>query len=264
VKKLIQSTDSNGESALFKAVHAASFDAIVAFINAGALASLKNQHGKTALDVASERGAERIVHYLKQQITRENMTKCWYCHTMSQIGTKRCSRCHYARYCNRECQVADWKEHKKSCEPVVLAKANGHFIEEEEETSPDVGDYIIARAHHKNGSVKHITVSTASELHVEARDHHRKLQRQSSQAKTEFTALVQIPKNVQNGPLLVKDTKKSFISFVAPNEQGYKILVSKINKNSPRGHSAAYFRCEFDSAFPGTTKIFASTCASSI
>ena len=65
VKKLIQSTDSNGESALFKAVHAASFDAIVALINAGALASLKNQHGKTALDVASERGAERIVHYLK-------------------------------------------------------------------------------------------------------------------------------------------------------------------------------------------------------
>lgn len=65
MKKLIQSTDSNGESALFKAVHAASFDAIVALINAGALASLKNQHGKTALDVASERGAERIVHYLK-------------------------------------------------------------------------------------------------------------------------------------------------------------------------------------------------------
>ena len=60
------------------------------------------------------------------------------------------------------------------------------------------------------------------DLHAEARDHHRKLQR-SQQAKTEFTALVQIPKNVQNGPLLVKDTKKSFISFVSPNEQGYKV-----------------------------------------
>ena len=118
--------------------------------------------------------------------------------------------------------MADWKEHKKSCEPVVLAKANGHFIE----SSSDPSDYIIARANHKNGSVKHITVNTAGELHAEARDHHRKLQRQSThQAKTEFTALVQIPKNVQNGPLLVKDTKKSFISFVAPNEQGYKVIL---------------------------------------
>ena len=65
-------------------------------------------------------------------------------------------------------------------------------------------------------------MNNSGDLHAEARDHHRKLQR-SQNAKTEFTALVQIPKNVENGPLLVKDTKKSFISFVAPNEQGYKV-----------------------------------------
>ena len=65
-------------------------------------------------------------------------------------------------------------------------------------------------------------MSNLGDLHAEARDHHRKLQRNQN-AKTEFTALVQIPKNVENGPLLVKDTKKSFISFVAPNEQGYKV-----------------------------------------
>ena len=113
-------------------------------------------------------------------MTRENMTKCWYCHRMSQIGTKRCSRyflfchlfcqhkfrCHYARYCNRECQVADWKEHKKTCEPVVLAKANGHFLSELLESVDDPLDYIIARASHKNGSVKSITVNTAGELNV--------------------------------------------------------------------------------------------------
>ena len=72
-------------------------------------------------------------------------------------------RCHYARYCNRECQVADWKEHKKTCEPVVLAKANGHFLSELLESVDDPLDYIIARASHKNGSVKSITVNTAGE-----------------------------------------------------------------------------------------------------
>ena len=70
--------------------------------------------------------------------------------------------------------------------------------------------------------LRYISNPYVGDLHAEARDHHRKLQR-SQQAKTEFTALVQIPKNVQNGPLLVKDTKKSFISFVSPNEQGYKV-----------------------------------------
>ena len=75
-------------------------------------------------------------------------------------------RCHYARYCNRECQVADWKEHKKTCEPVVLAKANGHFLSELLESVDDPLDYIIARASHKNGSVKSITVNTAGELKI--------------------------------------------------------------------------------------------------
>lgn len=71
-------------------------------------------------------------------------------------------------------------------------------------------------------------MTSSGDLHAEARDHHRKLQR-SQNAKTEFTALVQIPKNVENGPLLVKDTKKSFISFVAPNEQGYKVWTNASN-----------------------------------
>ena len=31
-------------------------------------------------------------------------------------GTKPCSRCHIARYCGRECQLADWaRRHKHGC-----------------------------------------------------------------------------------------------------------------------------------------------------
>ncbi|KAJ3104609.1 hypothetical protein HDU96_008861 [Phlyctochytrium bullatum] len=32
---------------------------------------------------------------------------------------KQCSKCKVAEYCSRECQVADWKEHKKVCAPLA-------------------------------------------------------------------------------------------------------------------------------------------------
>ena len=32
-------------------------------------------------------------------------------------GKQRCSRCKVVYYCGRECQQADWKEHKKTCQP---------------------------------------------------------------------------------------------------------------------------------------------------
>lgn len=32
-----------------------------------------------------------------------------------KLGIKACSKCHYAMYCSRECQVADYKQHKRQC-----------------------------------------------------------------------------------------------------------------------------------------------------
>ena len=34
---------------------------------------------------------------------------------------KSCSRCKRVRYCSRECQVKDWKTHKKFCKEVQKA-----------------------------------------------------------------------------------------------------------------------------------------------
>ncbi|KAG9769321.1 hypothetical protein ABEF93_001447 [Exophiala dermatitidis] len=39
--------------------------------------------------------------------------KCAICSKTTDL--KRCSKCHIIQYCSRQCQAADWKKHKKSC-----------------------------------------------------------------------------------------------------------------------------------------------------
>uniref|UniRef100_A0A7S1Y3F6 MYND-type domain-containing protein n=1 Tax=Grammatophora oceanica TaxID=210454 RepID=A0A7S1Y3F6_9STRA len=40
--------------------------------------------------------------------------KCWSCNE-AMTGNNWCSRCEVARYCSRECQTSDWKNHHRGC-----------------------------------------------------------------------------------------------------------------------------------------------------
>jgi len=208
----------------------------------------------------------RIKTLLEKAQEKDNASKCWYCEKVSHNGTKRCSRCHYARYCDRNCQVSHWKTHKLSCEPVVLSRSNGHFMTYLfPEHKEDFSDFVCIKMHHKNGMSKNVTVNSLGELYEDSKQVHRSFQAPDDTRRTEFTALVQMPKPPQtDGPLLVQDIKRTIQSFVSFNEPGYGLLCQKITKNSTGEKRSAYFKCEFDSAFPGTVKIFASTCASSV
>ena len=37
------------------------------------------------------------------------------CEVCDQVSTKVCSKCKNQHYCSRDCQRADWKQHKKVC-----------------------------------------------------------------------------------------------------------------------------------------------------
>jgi hypothetical protein len=56
---------------------------------------------------------------------------CRHCQKIEtrQVDTSavlmKCQRCKIAYYCNRECQVADWKSHKKACSDVGSGNASG-------------------------------------------------------------------------------------------------------------------------------------------
>jgi len=39
--------------------------------------------------------------------------ECSYCKQVKECRS--CSKCHFRYYCSRQCQVRDWKEHKKEC-----------------------------------------------------------------------------------------------------------------------------------------------------
>jgi hypothetical protein len=40
-----------------------------------------------------------------------------------QGNNRKCSGCHTARYCGKECQVKDWKPHKPDCKALAAAAA---------------------------------------------------------------------------------------------------------------------------------------------
>ncbi|KAF8846769.1 hypothetical protein BDZ45DRAFT_812071 [Acephala macrosclerotiorum] len=58
---------------------------------------------------------------LKERLERIYDNKCQVCQRgKTQDGTTllRCERCRFVKYCSKECQRMDWKEHKKGCKPL--------------------------------------------------------------------------------------------------------------------------------------------------
>ncbi|RDB17073.1 hypothetical protein Hypma_001716 [Hypsizygus marmoreus] len=51
---------------------------------------------------------------LAQQKDERRCTRCGVIASEAE-GLKVCGKCKFSRYCSRECQVADWSDHKKTC-----------------------------------------------------------------------------------------------------------------------------------------------------
>lgn len=82
--------------------------------------------------------------------------------------------------------------------------------------------HFVSTDHSDFRAVKSVTTSSIKDIYEESRNVHRAFQTPGD-SRTEFTVLVQMPKNIENGPLLVKNVKRTFTAFVAPDEQGYQV-----------------------------------------
>ena len=123
--------DKNGETVLHYAVRYGSPQIIQLLVSRGATTLKANKEGKLSFQLCSDSDTRwtflqnfwltktilygyflkmgifsvflyipyfRTYNILKQQMLRENLMKCSFCQEQSQVGTKRCSRCHHARY----------------------------------------------------------------------------------------------------------------------------------------------------------------------
>ena len=69
----------------------------------------------------AEKAAEVVVKEEEGEPTKKAARVCEKC-GKSATTTKRCGGCKLVRYCSEECQLGDWKEHKKSCKNAVARK----------------------------------------------------------------------------------------------------------------------------------------------
>ena len=65
---------------------------------------------KQLAQVVDNNEALQLIDSIMNKLTRE----CEFCGSSSK-RVKVCSKCEKVRYCSRECQVPDYKQHKKEC-----------------------------------------------------------------------------------------------------------------------------------------------------
>mmetsp|Transcript_27215 Transcript_27215/g.66047 ORF Transcript_27215/g.66047 Transcript_27215/m.66047 type:complete len:489 (+) Transcript_27215:793-2259(+) len=87
------------------------------------LAILEGKDGHRNTPATVTKGLQGLFHSL-QAITKpkcdEARSWCMHCRKAerSEAPLMKCSRCLFTTYCSKECQIADWKDHKKGCFPI--------------------------------------------------------------------------------------------------------------------------------------------------
>jgi len=65
--------------------------------------------------------------HLEARKSTPKMGFCWVCDKdMERVLLSLCSRCMVSQYCSRECQVAAWPDHRRSCNEYVELTKNSH------------------------------------------------------------------------------------------------------------------------------------------
>ena len=85
---------------------------------------------KKIIDLCGDDEDRCVIRFLKKRIScscldrkyqqfvkfQPKLGQCFRCKTkMEAKSLQKCSRCRVARYCGKECQVADWPQHKAHC-----------------------------------------------------------------------------------------------------------------------------------------------------
>ena len=114
---------SDGRTALMNACFAGHLDIAMLLISRyNADPSIKDKYGKTAHDDAIGNDHVDCVRYLESLSPGVVSVLCSNGSEIS-LDLKICAGCKKARYCNEDCQLADWKKgHKDRCKAKAVEK----------------------------------------------------------------------------------------------------------------------------------------------
>ncbi|GMI00942.1 hypothetical protein TrLO_g12173 [Triparma laevis f. longispina] len=62
---------------------------------------------------------EELIEKVETFEVSENVSEERKCEACEKEGAKKCSRCKVVWYCSKDCQVKDWKIHKKICKQTL-------------------------------------------------------------------------------------------------------------------------------------------------
>ncbi len=121
----LQSLKDSGEEGVDEALRKACEKQNVSEIQMRGLmqAWSKQNPGKTTMEVGGEETQKLYEQFIASPAVKSSKPKaekwtCDYCNKTSIKKLPMCMRCKMVCYCNRECQKAAWKAHKKSCVPI--------------------------------------------------------------------------------------------------------------------------------------------------
>ena len=95
----IDAADVEGDTSLCKALLRRHLDCALFLVKSGAVVDRNTQ----------------ITGFFSELVAEGRIRRCWLCRRYATRMPK-CPRCERARYCNDECQAADWPSHKARCE----------------------------------------------------------------------------------------------------------------------------------------------------
>jgi len=100
--------DELGSTPLHVACFVGHMDGARMLIEQGSNLTDTDDRGQRPIDVALRHGHSNLAAMLKEKFVCAGL-ECL------KPPTSQCSRCLRTFYCSKECQLADWRKHKKSC-----------------------------------------------------------------------------------------------------------------------------------------------------
>jgi hypothetical protein len=176
----------------------------------GADPNMEGEDGKP-LDVTTNEKVKAVIvefcckNEIKKEIKKQET--CTFC-LKKKENLKKCSSCHSAFYCDRECQTKDWKKHKLNCVCAVVSLQSDEKMKYMTNIS----------LNHQKSSAKIVGMAKSSEM-IKFKDLNKPI-------------IVKIQANeVEREPLMCYNQDRSLNFFISHTNGDYEKIKEKIRKD---------------------------------